>query len=175
MEETSWSTELKQGEVLVRTLYLSVDPYMVQTDLLLIMTLIKCVNGFWYKSGSFKQSITGHQNIIYELCKNKCIYNIKTDMLIFMYTHEGTLLGTLLISDSLSSSSSSYWHEFHKKHSFEILVNADIISSCNFCRLFRFIVRAVNLSFCQIPKEFHWIHIWRMKSFNSLLSFVRLV
>lgn len=33
VEELSLSTELKQGEVLVRTLYLSVDPYMVRIEL----------------------------------------------------------------------------------------------------------------------------------------------
>lgn len=32
MEETTLAPDLEDGEVLVRTLYLSVDPYMVMMD-----------------------------------------------------------------------------------------------------------------------------------------------
>ncbi|KAL7873336.1 hypothetical protein AOLI_G00124070 [Acnodon oligacanthus] len=52
VEEASLATDLKQGEVLVRTLYLSVDPYMrcrmnddTGTDYLLPWRLEECVDG----------------------------------------------------------------------------------------------------------------------------------
>lgn len=43
-EETTLTPELKDGEVLVRTLYLSVDPYMVLIQLLYLLM------NEWYKT-----------------------------------------------------------------------------------------------------------------------------